>query len=40
MLKLLIVYYSQTGNTEKMARAIEEGARSVVGIDDRCEIFC
>ncbi len=32
MLKLLIVYYSQTGNTEKMARAIEEGAKSVVGI--------
>ena len=32
-LNLLIVYYSQTGNTEKMARAIEEGAKSVVGIN-------
>jgi len=33
LLKILIVYYSQTGNTEKMARAVEEGAKSVVGID-------
>ena len=33
MLKLLIIYYSQTGNTEKMAKAVEEGAKSVVGID-------
>jgi flavodoxin I len=32
MLKLLIIYYSQTGNTEKMAKAVEEGAKSVVGI--------
>ena len=32
MLKLLIVYYSQTGNTEKMTRAVEEGAKSVVGV--------
>lgn len=32
-LKLLIVYYSQTGNTEKMARAVEEGTKSVVGVD-------
>ncbi len=39
MLKLLIVYYSQTGNTEKMARAIEEGARSVVGIDVEVKYF-
>jgi flavorubredoxin len=27
--KILIVYYSQTGNTEKMANAVAEGARSV-----------
>ena len=33
MLKLLILYYSQTGNTEKMAKAVEEGAKSVVGIN-------
>ena len=39
MLKLLIVYYSQTGNTEKMARAIEEGAKSVVGIDVETKYF-
>ncbi len=39
MLKLLIVYYSQTGNTEKMARAIEDGAKSVVGIDVDLKYF-
>lgn len=33
LLKLLIVYQSQTGNTAKMARAVEEGAISVPGID-------
>ena len=39
MLKLLIVYYSQTGNTAKMARAIEEGAKSVVGINVELQYF-
>jgi flavodoxin I len=39
MLKMLIVYYSQTGNTEKMARAIEEGAKSVVGIETEVKYF-
>ena len=39
VLKVLIVYYSQTGNTEKMARAIEEGAKSVVGIDVEVKYF-
>ncbi|MBT8171665.1 flavodoxin domain-containing protein [Candidatus Bathyarchaeota archaeon] len=38
-LKLLIVYYSQTGNTEKMARAVEEGAKSVVGVDVELKYF-
>ena len=38
-LKLLIVYYSQTGNTEKMARAVEEGAKSVVGINVEVKYF-
>ena len=38
-LKILIVYYSQTGNTEKMARAVEEGAKSVVGIDVELKYF-
>jgi len=32
MPKVLILYYSKTGNTEKMARLIEEGVRSE-GID-------
>jgi len=31
--KLLILYYSQTGNTEKMAKAVEEGAKTVKGIE-------
>ncbi len=31
--QLLIVYFSQTGHTEAMARAIGEGARSVEGVD-------
>jgi len=38
-LKVLIIYYSQTGNTEKMARAIEEGAKSVVGINVELKYF-
>ncbi len=33
LLKLFILYYSQTGNTEKMARAVEEGAKSVAGVN-------
>ena len=39
MLKLLIVYYSQTGNTENMAKAVEEGAKSVVGINVEVKYF-
>ena len=39
MLKVFIIYYSQTGNTEKMARAVEEGAKSVVGIDVEVKYF-
>jgi flavorubredoxin len=27
--KILVLYYSRTGNTEKMAKAVAEGARSV-----------
>jgi flavodoxin I len=37
--KLLIVYYSQTGNTEKMAKAVEEGAKSVVGVNVEMKYF-
>jgi flavorubredoxin len=32
MPKLLVVYDSQTGNTEKMAKAVVEGASSVSGV--------
>lgn len=37
--KVLIVYYSQTGNTEKMARAVEEGVKSVVGVSVEMKYF-
>ena len=30
--QLLIVYHSQTGNTQRLATAVEEGAREIVGI--------
>lgn len=33
MAKVLIIYHSQTGNTEEMARAVAEGARSVAGTE-------
>jgi multimeric flavodoxin WrbA len=33
MAKILIVYHSQTGNTEKMAQAVAEGARSVEEVE-------
>lgn len=33
MPKLLIIYDSDTGNTEKMANAVAEGARTVDGVD-------
>ena len=33
MPKILIVYYSHTGNTEKMAKAIREGARTVQKVE-------
>lgn len=39
LIKILIVYYSQTGNTEKMARAVEEGAKSVVGTEVEVKYF-
>jgi len=31
--KILVLYYSRTGNTKKMARAVAEGARSVQGVE-------
>jgi multimeric flavodoxin WrbA len=33
MAKILIVYHSQTGNTQKMAHAVADGARSVEGVE-------
>jgi flavorubredoxin len=31
--RILVLYHSRTGNTEKMARAVAEGARSVQGVE-------
>ncbi len=33
MTKILIVYHSQTGNTQKMAEAVTEGAKSIEGVE-------
>jgi len=33
MPKILVFYYSRTGNTEKMARAVAEGAKMVQGVE-------
>lgn len=33
MSKILVVYHSQSGNTEKMAKAFAEGVKSVSGTD-------
>jgi len=33
MVKLLILYDSQTGNTERMANAVAEGARSIPNVE-------
>jgi len=33
MTKILVVYHSQTGNTQKMAEAVAEGANSIEGVD-------
>jgi flavorubredoxin len=33
MKKLLVLYYSRSGNTEKMAKAVAEGAQSVNGVE-------
>jgi flavorubredoxin len=33
MPKILILYYSRTGNTEKMAKAVAEGAKTVQGVE-------
>ncbi|MCS7124505.1 MAG: flavodoxin domain-containing protein [Candidatus Bathyarchaeota archaeon] len=33
MPKILVLYYSKTGNTEKMANAVVEGAKTVQGVE-------
>ena len=33
MLRMLIFYYSRTGNTEKMAKAVAEGAKTVQKVE-------
>lgn len=33
MAKILVLYYSRTGNTQKMAEAVTEGTRSVQGVE-------
>ena len=33
MTRVLVLYYSRTGNTEKMAKAVADGARSVTGTE-------
>jgi len=33
VVRILIAYYSETGNTEKMAQAIRDGAKSVAGVE-------
>ena len=33
MAKIVIIYDSKTGNTEKMAKSVAEGAKSVTGVD-------
>ncbi len=32
MLKVLVIYYSRSGNTEKMAKAVAEGAKSIQNV--------
>jgi len=33
MARILVLYYSRTGNTEKMSKAVADGARSVQGTE-------
>ena len=30
--KILVIYYSRTGNTEKLAKIVAEGAKQVSGV--------
>jgi len=37
MAKLVIIYYSRTGNTEEMAEEVTKGARAVEGVEVVCK---
>jgi flavorubredoxin len=39
MSKILILYYSRTGNTEKMAKAVDEGAKTVQAVEVELNYF-
>lgn len=39
MPKILILYYSRTGNTQKMAEAVAEGAKGIQGVDVKLEYY-
>ncbi len=39
MTKILVLYYSRTGNTEKMAKAVVEGAKNVGKVDVELSYF-
>lgn len=39
MPKMLVLYYSRTGNTSKMAKAVAEGARSVQKVEVELSYF-
>ena len=35
-MKVAIIYHSETGNTERMARLVQEGCEKVEGVEARC----
>jgi flavodoxin I len=39
MAKILVFYYSSSGNTKKMAEAVAEGAKSVIGTEVELNYF-
>ena len=39
MPKILILYYSRTGKTQKMAEAVAEGAKGIQGVDVELEYY-
>jgi flavorubredoxin len=39
MVKVLVLYYSRTGNTEKMAKAVAEGAKSAGNVQVELSYF-